>query len=374
MKILFPLVLALWLASCGVSLAEDLVQNVRLNDFRGAGGRLDWSRDGRMVVFDRKGKDGKYDLYLSIDSGEPEPLTVDHPDLPHGERRNFGQPAFDPSGRYIVYQAEKEKHPFCFELSTNPGAGVYNDIWIYDLQTKRTWPIWVVPNDKHHGVLHPQFSHDGKQLSWSDLYKTANIKDPALVAGAWKLKVADFSPEGLRNVKEFQPGEEVIYENHGFSPDDQWLMFTTNMTEENPVTNSQIYKMHLASKEIVQLTDRDYNEHAHMSPDGKYIVWMSTRDLGGEGNMYAVGTEYWIMRSDGSDKQRLTFMNEESHPHFRGLFGVNADFAWDATSSAENGYRFRAYVFHLVYKNLGRKSLGAKNKGEFNFLVSFDEK
>jgi Tol biopolymer transport system component len=367
-----PIALALWLLCLAPVLAEDIAQNIKISDFRGNGGRLDWSRDGRMVVFDRKGDDGKYDLYMSIDSGEPKALTVNHPDLPNGERRNFGQPAFDPTGRYIVFQAEKETHPLCFELSTNPGAGIYNDIWIYDLQTNKAWPLWVVPNDKHHGVLHPQFSHDGKQLSWSDLYKSAKISDPALAAGAWKLKVADFSPRDLSNVKEYQPGGEVIYENHGFTTDDQWLLFTTNWDENNPVTNSQIYKMHLKTQEIVQLTDRDYNEHAHMSPDGKYIVWMSTRDLGGQGNMYKVGTEYWIMRSDGSGKQRLTYFNDEKHTHFRGLYGVSADFAWDANSSAENGYRFMGYIFHLVYKNAGRKSLGSKNKGEFNFVVSFE--
>ncbi len=41
--------------------------DVKLSDFRGRGGRLDWSPTGEFVVFDRKGNDGGFDLYLTRD-------------------------------------------------------------------------------------------------------------------------------------------------------------------------------------------------------------------------------------------------------------------------------------------------------------------
>ena len=57
------------------------------------------------------------------------------------------------------------------------------------------------------------------------------------------------------------------------------------------------------------LTDgKSYNEHASYSPDGKYIVWMSNQGSVG------VGTDWWLMRADGSGKRRLTHFNIPGHP------------------------------------------------------------
>ena len=140
--------------------------SVKLSDFRGNGGRVDWSPNGEFAVFDRKGRDGGFDLFLTRDFKTEQCLTCSHPDLPN-QKRNYGQPVVHPNGRYIVFQAEKQKHGFVVPLATNPGAGVFNDIWLYDLKTNRAKPLWELPNNKNHGVLHPQFSKDGRQLSWS---------------------------------------------------------------------------------------------------------------------------------------------------------------------------------------------------------------
>ena len=345
--------------------------DVKLSDFRGRGGRVDWSTTGEFVVFDRKGNDGGFDLYFTRDFKSEQCLTCNHPDLPN-QKRNYGQPVIHPSGRFIVFQAEKQKHGFIIPLATNPGAGVFNDIWIYDLQTKRAKPLLVVSNNKHSGVLHPQFSKDGKQLSWSEMYRGANFKVAGQHAGSWKLKVASFSPSGLTNIKEYQPGEEVIYENHGFSHDGKWLYFSSNMQRSRAVNlNTDIHKIHLLSGKLVRLTHQGYNEHAHISPDGKYIVWMSSVGNGKTYDYYRVGTDYWIMNIDGSNKRRLTHLNKPGHKHFRGRYAIAADFAWDPSSSAKNGYRIFAYLHELVTKNFKIRPTNRKAKGEYNFMLKF---
>ncbi|MGB5987631.1 MAG: hypothetical protein WBG37_20160, partial [Desulfobacterales bacterium] len=317
------------------ALADTL--NVKLSNFRGNGGRVDWSPTGEYVVFDRKGHDGGHDLFLTRDFVTEQCLTCSHPDLPNPKRK-YGQPVVHPNGRYIVFQAEKQKHRFIVPLATNPGAGVFNDIWIYDLETGRAKVLWEIPNTKHHGVLHPQFSKDGRQLCWSEMYKGANLKIPGQIAGSWKLKVAAFSPEGLSEIQEYQPGDDVIYENHGFSHDGKWLLFSSNMQRSKPVNQStDIYKLHLESGKLVRLTREGYNEHAHISPDGRFIVWMSSVGNGDTYDFYKVGTDYWLMNIDGSNKRRLTYLNRPGHPHFRGRYAVAADFSWDPSSSAGNG-------------------------------------
>jgi aryl-phospho-beta-D-glucosidase BglC (GH1 family) len=362
-------ILAVLLVAVGVVVADE--PRAELSGFRGNGGRVAWSPTGEFIVFDRKGADGGFDLYLTEDFETERCLTCNHPDLPN-PKRNYGQPAIHPNGRYVVFQAEKQEHPFIIPLATNPGAGVFNDLSLYDLETGRAAVLWEVPNDKHHGVLHPQFSKDGRQLSWSEMVGGADFKVPGKGAGEWVLKTADFSPRGLTNVKQHRPGEDVIYENHGFSHDGEWLFFSSNMKRSRAVNEAtDIYKLHLGTGELVRLTDEGYNEHAHLSPDGKYIVWMSSVGLGDTYDYYRVGTEYWLMNADGSGKRRLTNLNDPDHPHFRGRYAIVADFDFSPTSSEETGYRLLAYLHELVTKNLSIPSNNPSAKGEYNFFVDF---
>lgn len=371
-KFFLLFILILSLTTFNLSHADGM--NVTVSNFKGKGGRVDWSPTGKFAVFDRKGWDGGHDIYLTRDFKTEKCLTCKHPDLPN-QKRKYGQPAVHPSGRYIVFQAEKQKHGFVIPIVTNPGAGVFNDIWLYDLQTGRAKPLWEVPNTKEHGVLHPQFSRDGKKISWSELYKTIDFRYPGTGAGSWVLKVADFTPNGLKNIKQYQPGEEVIFENHGFSHDGEWLFFSSNMKLKQPVnTGTDIYKIHLKSRKLVRLTNKGYNEHAHLSPDGKYIVWMSSVGNGDTYDFYQVGTDYWVMNADGSNKQRLTHFNKPGHPHFRGRYVIVADFAWDPASSTKNGYRIFAYLFEMVTKNIGLPPVTRGARGEYTFFVTFKPK
>ena len=367
-KPILMIVLTVLLAATTASPSEPRVE---LSGFRGNGGRVAWSPDGEFVVFDRREADGGYDLHLTEDFETERCLTCNHPDLPN-QRRNYGQPAVHPNGRYIVFQAEKQKHGFVVPVATNPGAGVFNDIWLYDLETDRAKAIWEVPNDKRHGILHPHFSKDGSRLSWSEMSEGADFKHPGKGAGVWTLKVANFSTDGLTNVQQLQPGEDVIYENHGFSHDGEWLYFSSNMKRSKPVNEStNIYRVHLGTGELERLTEEGYNEHAHLSPDGKYIVWMSSAGNGETHDYYKVGSDYWLMNIDGTGKRRLTHLNDPDHAHFRGRYAVAADFAFDPASSQEHGYRLFAYLHELVTKNFRIRPTDKGAKGEYNFFVSF---
>ncbi len=308
------------------------------------GGRLSLSSDGTIIAYDKRGADKYFDIWtMSSDGQNQNCLTCNHPVLP---TRNVGQPDWHPSDDYLVVQVEKPEHHegIASALGANPGAGLYNDLWIIEFGSDRAWPINVVPEGKGHGVLHPHFSSDGKMLSWAQSYRDVDLTDPARIGGSWDLRVADvlIDSEGvmsIANIRIIQPGEDVWYENHGFSPDGQKLIFTSNLTGDQSFASSDIYTFDLFNNELERLTDTGYNEHAQYSPDGSKIIWMTTNEnIPPEEVIEVTSTDWWIMNTDGSDKQRLTYFNQEDHPHFIVWGTVAADFAWLPQGNGFIGY------------------------------------
>lgn len=293
------------------------------------GGRVDWCHKLNLIASDRKGSNGYYDVYtMAPDGSNVQGVTEHHPDLPH---RHAGQPAWHPSGEYLLFQAEKAQPAGAMfvDVGAHPGAGVYNDLWVMNWQTRTVTRVVEVPNDGNHGTLHPHFRDDGRKLSWSEMYEAAHFFTKGKEFGLWRLKVADFSvgPDGpvVTNVREFQPLGEGFYENHGFSPDGRKLIFTTNakLQDQSAYRREDICVLDLEKNEVATLTSANYNEHAIFSPDGRHIIWMSNADNPN------LGTDYWIMNADGSGKQRLTFFNQPGRAEYnKGVMTLAADFSW----------------------------------------------
>lgn len=322
------------------------------------GGRVDWSHFGSdLIAFDRRGKDGYYDVYIMNSNGMNEYcLTCTHPNLPH---RNMGQPAWHPSGNFIVFQVEKEKHKKVNSIKTNPGSGHYNDLWIMTADGKHVYQLTNIPNEGNYGILHPHFSHDGRKLAWSEMYQKPSLFVNDRMFGYWKLKIADFVFQDgipqLKNICEYQPGDPGFYENHGFSPDDTKLIFSSNFRKGTPVVDrNDIFTMELREPtNISQLTYDAYNEHAIYSPNGRQIIWMSTK------NNQNGGTDYWIMEANGTKKRRLTFFNDPGNPHYKGKKITVGDFSW-----SPDGEGIVAYYHDM--KNIIQ---GLSNKFEEKILL-----
>jgi hypothetical protein len=304
----------------------------RVRTLRPGGGRLDWCHKSGLIAFDALGKDEYFDIHtMKADGSGDTCLSCGIKGLPE---RHVGQPAWHPSCRYLVVQAEKQEHiKIRFSHALTPGAGILNDLWLIDVENRSASPLRQVADDRGTGTLHPHFSEDGAKLSWSEMEDKGGFKKGKEL-GYWKLMVADFLLEKgkprLENVREFTPGGKGFYENHGFSPDGKKLIYTSN-TEAKRFANN-IYVMDLENGKTIRLTDGDYNEHAIFSPDGKRIVWISST-----GNEKG-GTDYWIMNADGSGKRRVTFFNQKGHPMYAGRRVVVADSAWSPDGKSFVGY------------------------------------
>jgi len=303
----------------------------RVSVLKEGGARLDWLGD--RIAFDMTGPTGAFGVYtMRGDGSDVRCVTCGNRDLP---ARNVGQPAWHPSGRYLVVQAEKEQHrKVRFGHAVTPGAGVLNDLWVLDMQTGRATRLRDVGDAPGQGTLHAHFSADGRRMSWTEMEEKGGLRKGREM-GYWALMVADFVTDGgpprLENVHRYQPGGPGFYENHGFSPDGTRLLFTSNF-EARRRFEAHIYSMELKSGKLTRLTTEGYNEHASFSPDGSRIVWIST-----VGNPDG-GTDYWMMAPDGSRKRRLTFFNQKGNPQYAGRKVVVADLSWRPDGRAFAGY------------------------------------
>ena len=218
-----------------------------------------------------------------------------------------------PSGRYLLFAAQKPEWTGrtlfgAPDYEALPGFGLHNDLWLMTADGSRCWQLLHEPNTEQQGILMPVFSPDGRRVAWSSRQpgKKHELK--------YVLKVADFveTPEPhLENIKSYEPGGLTYYETGSFTSDSQNLAYTSDQ-DTHSFLRSQIYLLHLASGIGTRLTTgNDYNEHPIVvnTPGGDWIVYMSTKGVDRFPFKLALGTDWYAMRTDGSEVKRLTTMN-----------------------------------------------------------------
>lgn len=181
-------------------------------------------------------------------------------------------------------------------------------------------------------------THDGSKLLWSERIDSADNK-----WGEWTLNIADFVTRNgqphLENITIYQPGHTpCFYESHGFSPDDSSIIFSGNLQKDQDENHLDIYTLDLQTDELNRLTTEpnEWDEHAHYSPDGKHIIWMSSigYTMNTERDWWNyLKTEYWMMNPDGSNKTQLTFYNNETN-HFQRVVCSDCSFNQHGTKLA----------------------------------------
>jgi len=89
-----------------------------------------------------------------------------------------------------------------------------------------------------------------------------------------------------------------------WSPNGQLLAFSWR----RPSGNFDIYVMDIVTRQLVELTrDQARNERPSWAPDGRHIVFESTR----------TGTrQIWSMLADGSQPRQLTFEGQSESPNW----------------------------------------------------------
>lgn len=279
------------------------------------GGRVDWSPATGTITFDRRGDDGYYDIYtITADLANEQCLTCDNPLFSW----HVGNPAWDPTGQFILFQGQTKAQTVYAPLS-EPGKGVNHDLYIMQADGSAITQLTNLSARTFYGVLHPQFSHDGTQVTWAQLQ----------TATTWSIQVADITYQGsqpvLSNIRSFQPGENPrFYETSGFSADDAHIIFSGTPDPDQTSWGADIYMLNIATGELTNLTNTNtiWEEHAHLSPDGSQILYMS-----GEGTP-AFQYELWLMDADGTNKEQLTRFHTAGYPEYDPDVAGPADNAW----------------------------------------------
>jgi Tol biopolymer transport system component len=327
-KIVIGIVVLLFFGCClkderFPSVQGDIVVNVIV--LQESGGRVSWLPGKDVIAFDKTEKDGYTDVYvMSFEGSDSMCLTCDW--LPN----HNGNPEWHPSGEYIVFQAQDPNlqglpSNAIGKFAASPGVGINNNIWVMTEDGSKKWQLTHVKD--RHGALHPQFSPDGKKLLWSEV-----ISPQMDEIGHWEIKLADFVIEkgvpSICNVLSFRPLDLQLYEVHGFSPDGKKILFS-GVKQGGYYYDMEIYLMDIGSMEVTQLTNNDeWDEHAHFTPDGNYIIWVSSEDIPQkkvESWNDLLGSppklEYWIMDKDGLNKRRLSGFNVPGSSEYRNVPG-----------------------------------------------------
>lgn len=317
--------------------------------FKPQGGGVSWSPDGKRICYDMKGpgKEQYYEIHTANPDGSMDTcISCLNKDLPHKET---GSPNYHPSGKYIIFVSEKAVHKG-LHYAAIPGFGGYSDIWVMTPDGKKAWKLLETRNDINDGIIAPKFSHDGKKVVWVERVKKPHPFKKKEFFGLWMIKTADFEVDAsgipkLTNIGAFQYGGDAFFESYGFSPDDKKIVFCSNYNVRY-WWQCGIFTIDMISGKITQLTTNDYNEHATYTPDGKHILWMTNSCATKQ------GTDWWLMDSNGANKQRLTYFNEPTNPEYNGhkKWACYGSFSADGKSFAGGAQTSLFKQVGLLYK------------------------
>jgi hypothetical protein len=286
-----------------------------------------WASDDRIFV-NRRGANGLWGAYSLLPDGHDQICITCH--LPAfagvGAQTNRGVSDLSPDGRYVLLVVEQGAHPGSIGATeTQPGKGVYNDIWLATANGRRAWRLTTIPTSPNDGIIWPRFNRTGTEIVWSQMYEAADLHHPL---GQWALKTAtlrwDAGAPHLAAVRTYDPQRGHFYEPYQFSPDDQRIIFASDINVARgflspPAFNAQIWTIDAAGlddRRRVTPPDRlhgafsDYNEFAFYLPGDSHRILVARTFQSA-----AHGLDYWTMNLNGSDAQRLTFTNQRGAEH-----------------------------------------------------------
>ncbi|MBI9047144.1 MAG: PD40 domain-containing protein [Anaerolineaceae bacterium] len=295
---------------------------------------IDWLHSTNLIAYPRMDPvDGYYDIWTIRPDGSNKTCLTCGENFP---KKHNGNVTWHPSGKYLVFTGQNvDASGELMDALAIPGTGLNCNLWAMSADGEQIWQITNIPTEKEtpQGLIHPQFSHDGTQLLWAQaLGKYSAVAGEEW--GKWQLAIADFILEDgnpvLQNIQYSQPGSHPrFYESHGWSPDDSLIIFSANPEDEqHPPNGIDIYTMDVISTNLTRLTHTpsDWDEHAHINPDGSMIAWMSGAELDVEFHSTKwpdwkeyIATELWLMDLDGGNQHRLTYFNQPGHPHLEWL-------------------------------------------------------
>lgn len=335
---------------------------VRIERWIEGGARVDWSRQGEWLAYDKAGEDGRYDVYVtSTDRLTERCLTCDMYAL---RKDNAFNPVWHPSGDRLVVQVQSRPKRLKFvadpqQLLTADRA-VHSELYLID-RKGTDFALLTRFGDNGTAVLDPQFSYDGARLLWSERTKAREGR-----YGAWQLRSAELRINRagiprLRKIQSYPPPVDALIVPQGYTPDDRGALVAANFEPEQSPNTLDLYRLRFEGGEPERLTHSrgGAEEYARLSPTGRHVAFTSNAEIrGAEPDQTVPPTirrELWLMDADGSNKRRLTFFNDPTSDHSLGHTYVG-DLVWSPRGDqiavhvlwgSRNGDRPREAVYRI---------------------------
>lgn len=296
-------------------------------------------RDGR-IYYHKTGSGVIAEGFSAKPDGSDERLETGSPLYPSGTQQSIEDVSLD--GRYALVTVERASGGAGAQNAT-PGAGVNNDLWLLDLDTGSTWKIVDLLVSGGIALIWPRFNKTGTKIVWAEKF--------AWWTGAfesWDLHVADLVlTDGVPSLTNKQVRRsDGFFEPYGFL-DDQ-----TVLAAADKVVNVGI-------PQIVKVPVNPTGSVTRLSPGVWYegLGWLAgvfgltpnycefayempaftDRIMFGRTYQALNGSlEYWTMKRDGSDVQRLTYLAVPGHAQYQGdKMAIAGGIAWNPDNAKQ---------------------------------------
>jgi uncharacterized protein (TIGR03437 family) len=188
------------------------------------------------------------------------------------------------------------------------------------------------------GVIYPIISPDGTKLTWGQRLTPGKASADR---GTWELGVATWSEAGgvpsISNVNFYQPtqpgGPNGYYEPHTWSADSSTVFYMGN---ESPIMKSSIardiYSYNPSTNTLVNLTntETDWYEFPTILPAVTTKLSYMYYNIPASPHCLS---DLWIMNTDGTEKQQVTFFNTPGSPTYIPAGVCVADHRWNTNGS-----------------------------------------
>ncbi len=219
---------------------------------------LSYSPDGKELAFPMK-VSGTYQVHIAkADGTSPSCITCASVPTSWNDGVRWRPDAPDT----LLFISNRDHLGFSFS-----GAGGGAGQELYAMRADGSEQTRLTVSDTWATNYHANFSPDGKRIVWG------TTEDRA-----WDVMVADFVDDGsgmrLSNAKRIVH-ETTWWETHGFTADEGSII-TTNT--HAGLLETDIYAVNLTTGLRTRLTaDPAWDEHAHLSPGGRELAWISGR-------------------------------------------------------------------------------------------------
>ena len=246
----------------------------------------DWMPDGKHVVHHKADADGVNQIHIAkLDGSEERCLTCGQPG-PNMVPDSRAQ------GDVILFHSWRGTN---ITLGAPGFGGLGSDLYVVPVAGGDA----VALTDDHDGYdnYHAYFSPDGTRIVWTRLNWNF-VTDTG--RGYWDVRVADYVPTPaphLANIRVVKEGPGHYFETQHWSPDGRGFLYTESV---DTTVNLELFFCDLSlsgvcnERSIKRLTDDPaWDEQAIFTPDGRKVIFMSTRDHESAWNTWA--NAFWTL-------------------------------------------------------------------------------